>query len=200
MFLHFSALITARYYLDMTEYPNTKLIPLTQGKFAIVDEEDYTKVIIYNWKLLRLSHRLEYVRASHKGKKIYLHRLIMGFPENKCIDHKNHNGLDNRKENLRKCTRAENNMNIPKRKESKSKFKGIFWHPKANKWCAQISINNKMCHIGLFNKEEDAAMAYDEKARIFYGEFACTNFSNPSIAYEDYRSKKPQTPIPNSVL
>lgn len=92
-------------------------------------------------------------------------------------DHINHNGLDNRKANLRPATRAQNSYNRKKyANNSYSKYKGVSFKKKGQKWSAQISINNKMKFLGYFHREKDAAKAYDAAARKLHGEFASLNF------------------------
>jgi len=94
------------------------------------------------------------------------------------VDHINHNGLDNRKANLRPATRAQNNYNklIVKHKESSSKYKGVTWKKENKKWLAQINFKGDYIFLGYFKDERKAAKAYDEAAKKYYSEFACLNF------------------------
>ncbi len=101
----------------------------------------------------------------------------------KHIDHRNRNGLDNRKKNLRGCTRSQNYANCPAPKTNKSGFKGVRWDKTRNKWKAEISLNDKNLHIGRFLNIEDAIRAYDRKAIELFGEFAYLNFPR-----QDYES------------
>ena len=149
---------------------NTKLIPLTQGRFAIVDAEDYEWLSKWKWS---------YGYGGYAGRGIqygviYMHRLILGTPAGSHTDHINGNGLDNRKSNLRICTHHENMRNRSKQKGS-SKYKGVYWERKREKWIAQIKINNKNIHLGSFKKEYDASVAYDLAAIKYHGIFAKVN-------------------------
>ncbi len=110
---------------------------------------------------------------------IMMHREIVKVADGKFCDHINHNGLDNRKANLRPATRAENSRNRRKFKKRKcySRFKGICWHKGKEKWLAQIWFNRKAMYIGYFDDEIQAAKAYDDAARKYHKEFAVLNFN-----------------------
>lgn len=102
-----------------------------------------------------------------------LHRLIMNVTDpNIFVDHINHNGLDNRKSNLRICTNQENIRNCITPKNNKSGYKGIYWAKDKNKWTVQITLNNKTKYIGRYEKLEDAIAARKEATKKYYGEFA----------------------------
>lgn len=155
----------------------TKQIPLTRGMFAIVDTEDFDKLASYSWraKVETTTDTFYAVTDSHKGGKhsIYMHRLIMGDPVGMYIDHINHNALDNRKENLRVVTFAQNMQNSRPSRTSKTGYKGVSVSGK--KFCASIRIKNKQIHLGTFPTPESAALAYNEVAKKEYGEFAYLN-------------------------
>ncbi len=107
-----------------------------------------------------------------------MHREVMGVEDARYVDHRNHNGLDNRRSNLRIATWAENCWN--KRKPisgSSSQFKGVMWDKRRSQWQVQIGHNGKKIFIGYFDDEQEAARAYDAKAKELYGEFAALNFS-----------------------
>lgn len=148
-----------------------KIIPLTQGYEALIDDEDYVKLSAYSWHALNHKERgYIYAATNYKGKTLYLHNLITGW---KIVDHKNHNTLDNRKENLRKSTHQQNCFNTRKHKDAvHSKYKGV---TKQRRWRARIRHNYKLIHLGYFNTEEEAALAYNEKAKQLFGEFANLN-------------------------
>jgi len=161
-----------------------KQIPLSQGKFAIVDDEDFEFISQWKWSLLRrgnLCHvrRIEYkktgVPRKYNTARIYLHRAILGIEDkNIFVDHINGDGLDNRRENLRLCTKAQNGQNRGAAKNNKTGFKGV--SKSGAKWTAQIKSDKKHFRIGVFDTPELAAIAYDNAARRLHGEFAKTNF------------------------
>jgi hypothetical protein len=148
-----------------------KTIPLTQGKFAIVDDDDYIRVIESSWCISTTG----YPKATIKQSQVLLHRFIMNPPSNVAIDHKNNNKLDNRKCNLRFCTQKQNVHNQGKTR-GVSKYKGVTWDKSRSKWKSQIACDYEHYNIGRFDKEIDAAKAYDIKAKEMFGEFAYLNF------------------------
>lgn len=106
-----------------------------------------------------------------------MHRIIMNlFDRNLFIDHINHNGLDNRKCNLRIVTNRQNHMNSRSFKGT-SKYKGIYWHKATTKWCSRIMFMREIIYLGEFNNEEEAAKMYDKKAIELFGNFAKLNFT-----------------------
>ncbi len=159
-------------------------IPLTQGKIAIVDKEDYQKLNQHKWYAVKSSDGSIYYAAYWVGKKpkrkvIFMHRIIMNALPNQQIDHKNGNGLYNRKANLRFCTNSQNQQNRKSTLHRTSIFKGIFWNKwgqRRKRWKAEICLNHKHICIGYFNSEIEAAKAYDKKAKELFSEFARTNF------------------------
>jgi len=155
-----------------------KTIPLTQGQVAFVDEQDFESLNAYTWHALRRKHGFYAGRnAPHqiRPKAIAMHRQIMGFPEGE-VDHRNGNGLDNRRENLR-CVGNYNPRAYKAKAEGKSsRFRGVRWHRVRKKWSAQIGVDYKSIYLGLFPSEEAAAGAYDEAALEFFGELASLNF------------------------
>jgi len=116
-----------------------------------------------------------YICTSIQGKTIYLHRILMGCPKYKTVDHINGNTLDNREENLRICTHQENHFNRAANSNGSSKYKGVCWNKASRKWQAQIKKDKVNHTIGQYAKEEDAAKAYNEKARAFFGKYAYLN-------------------------
>lgn len=150
-------------------------IPLTKGMFALIDEEDFELVSPYKW-YTRQVERTHYANSKN-GKLIIMHRLIMGITDPKVqLDHRNRNGLDNRKDNLRIATNSQNTCNRAPYKNRSSLFKGVYFDKKANKWASQIRpIGMKTKHIGYFVNEIDAALAYNKAAIQYHGEFAYLN-------------------------
>jgi len=156
-----------------------KKIKLTQGKFTLVDDEDYDDLSKHNWyvqKSRNTFYAARRVKNSNGNPRLALmHREIMGSPFGKKIDHIDEDGLNNQKQNLRICTNSQNQMNRGKTKVNTSGYKGVFWHELAKKWRAQISINNERIYLGLFDDVSEAAKAYNEAAVKFHGEFARLN-------------------------
>ena len=154
-----------------------KLIPLTQDKFAIVDAEDYEWLNQYKWYASRNENGDYYAKRMERGtrRQIIMHRVITEAPPGLLVDHRNHNGLDNRRSNLRICTKAENVRNqLPR--GGTSRYKGVSWSKSNKKYAATIRCNKQRFHLGWFDDEIAAAKAYDEKARELFGEFAYLNF------------------------
>ena len=151
-----------------------KLIPLTQGRFAIVDADDYDQLSQYKWYAIK-TPKTYYAARSSKRKNIRMHRLITSAPKGLFVDHIKHNGLDNRKTNLRLCTRRQNNRNRRPCNKT-SKYKGVCWNKHAKKFMASISIDGKNKTLGYFDDQVDAAKAYDKAAKKLFGEFAYLNF------------------------
>jgi len=156
-------------------------IQLTQGKYAIVDPEDYERLNKYKWHAVKSKNTFYAVRRIHIGKNkwkhIKMHREILDPPDHLYVDHINHKGFDNRKANLRTATHMQNSYNrIHFRKNSSSKYKGVSWKKRTKKWNVQISHNGKSKFIGSFDNEIEAAKAYDEAAKKYHKEFAVLNF------------------------
>ena len=108
-----------------------------------------------------------------------MHNVIIETPDGYIVDHINHNGLDNRKANLRPATQAEKarNARYPK-KNTSSKYRGVWYNRQTKKWRATISVDRKRKQIGYFTDERDAARAYDTTAKKYYGQFAVLNFTD----------------------
>lgn len=159
-----------------------KKIPLTRGKFALVDDEDFEWLNQWKWRVGARRNRstIYAVRAGRKAElkcTYFMHRIVTDCPDGLQVDHINHDGLDNRRENLRVCTRNGNQWNRRKTKARVSSiYKGVCSFKKTKKWRALIKINGKKIYLGLFKQEIDAAKAYDTAAKKYFGEFAYLNF------------------------
>ena len=155
-----------------------KEIKLANGKgIALVDDADFEKVNQYKWKVSTRYARHSY-REGKKIKGIQMHRFLLKAPINMQVDHINGNGLDNRRSNLRLATRSQNQWNT-KRVNSKTGFKGVSYHNDTRRkkpWMAHITIYDKTRTVGHFYTAEEAARAYDKRAKELFGEFASTNF------------------------
>ena len=160
----------------------SKQIKLTQGRFATVDDEDFEYLNQWKWYLMINKQRGKYyVQARVKNENgffetILMHRLILSISDPKIfVDHKFGDGLDNRKENLRICTNAENLRNKNIQKNNISGYKGVSWNARAKKYQAQIQIDRKIKYLGLFTCPIEGAKAYNEAALIHHGKFARLN-------------------------
>lgn len=151
-----------------------KKIKLSQGKVALVSDEDFTRVSKIRWYAISLYGNHFYARAWIRRKKVSLHRFILSARAGVTIDHINGDGLDNRRENLRWCTAAQNCMNRRVQKHS-SRYKGVRWHAANRSWITRIKIHGKLRHIGCFSAEDDAGLAYNKEAVKLFGEFALLN-------------------------
>lgn len=154
-----------------------RFIPLTQGQVAIVDAEDYERLSKYKWYGAKTRGNY-YAYRNRNNRTVSMHREIMGEPKGMCVDHKDGNGLNNRKSNLRICTVAQNIRNR-RLVGGSSRYKGVYFQKSINKWKADITFNGRRIYIGCFADEIDAAKAYDKNAKELFGEFAYLNFQNP---------------------
>ncbi len=160
-------------------------IPLSQGGYAIVDPDDYDRLSQYNWCMAAYNgsfYAMRTMRNAGPGQKnasIRMHREILKVPEGMCVDHINHNGLDNRKANLRPATRAQNARNRQKQRGSfHSKYKGVTRYTQPKQWGAKIMVDGESKFLGCFDDEIEAAKAYDMAAKKYHGDFASLNFPN----------------------
>ncbi len=158
-----------------------KEIQLTQGKVALVDDEDFEYLNQWKWHFKTNGNNFYAVRTIKNingkyGKKIILHRFLLNITNsNLHIDHINNNSLDNRKINLRVCTRDENTRNRKVNLNNKSGYKGVYWHKAGKKWASSIGINKKIIYLGLFTNPKNAARAYNAAAIKYFGEFSNLN-------------------------
>jgi hypothetical protein len=170
-----------------------KTVPLhgkyARGRVALVDDEDYELVMQYRW------HVTEAKRPRKQGvteagpyvvcqprrgvSRVRMHTLITGW---NYVDHKDHDGLNNQRSNLREATASLNGANRRKMAGYSSVFKGVSWLKKQRIWVAKIRIDGQLRYLGRFRNEADAARAYDAAARAAWGEFAYLNFPNDDAA------------------
>lgn len=145
---------------------------LNNGAVVLFDEADLSIVSSFNW----WANSRGYVCANTYSNGVHgtvrMHRIIMNCPDNLFVDHINLNPLDNRRSNLRICTRRQNNRNMKKNSTNTSGYKGVYFHKKAKKWAAIITADLVRYHIGLFLSPEEAHDAYCQKAKELHGEFA----------------------------
>ena len=164
-------------------------IYLGENEYTIVEPADYYTFNKFNWIFLRCNKKpyavSEFKIGRAKTKKMYLHRAIMRAPKGKLVDHKNGDGLDNRRANLRLATRSQNMMNRAKTKsKTSSRYIGVSFDKDCKRWRAAIRVHYKQRWLGSFKNEIDAAKAYDIAAIKYHKEFASLNFPR-----EDYVNK-----------
>jgi hypothetical protein len=160
-----------------------KIISLGHGLITVVDDEDYEIYAKHTWHAQCLDgkqygnyYAVRAIRENGKHVSIFLHREIAQTPEDLVVDHISGNTLDNRKQNLRNCTKIENSRNSkPRRNNMSSKYKGVSRFKGTNSFRAYIVINRKQKHLGMFTDEDQAAMAYNNAATQYFGEFARLN-------------------------
>ncbi len=154
---------------------------LMGGQITLIDREDVSKMEGYNWRIQTGKGGKIYVVGYPVGfwsQLILLHRFILNPPKHLDIDHRNGNGLDNRKSNLRICTRSQNLANQVRQSRSKtSSYKGVYLSKKDGVWVSKIKTNGHRIFLGRFNSEFFAALAYDKAAKEIFGEFARPNFA-----------------------
>lgn len=148
-------------------------VPLTRGPFALVDDVDWESVSRFKWNALARSSKGKfYARAWIGGRHTLMHCFLTG--GNRVTDHIDLDGLNNQRSNLRRATHSQNLANAPKRAGCLSRWKGVT--PRRARWIAQIRVNSRQLHIGVFAAELVAAVAYDLAARRHFGAFARLNF------------------------
>lgn len=154
-----------------------RMIKLTNGGVALVDDEDYSRAVsASNWRAHRTPRDgTTYVRSTRRigGRLVFLHTFLTGF---EVTDHRNGDGLDCRRPNMRAATRSENARNRRRSVANQSGFKGVRWHRQGRKWNARITVDGHEKSLGMYLSAEVAARAYDGAARAAFGEFAAVNF------------------------
>lgn len=165
--------------------------PKGQGQYALVDDDDYAAVSVYTWNF---SHGYAVTTID---KIVFLHHLILGDPPaGLLVDHKDRNGLNNQRANLRFATKSQNAHNMAPRQGTSSPFKGVSWDNRLKLWSANINANKIRHHLGLFVSEFDAARAYNAAAAQYHGEYARPNII-PDDATEPTRYRQ-AVPFPHN--
>ena len=151
-------------------------VTLTKGYEAVIDATDVPLVEGFNWKAQIDSHTVYANRTGPRPRRenIIMHRVLMGFPVGLEVDHRDGNGLNNRRANLRDATVSQNRSNRKLGPGNKAKLKGVSWHKLAGKWQAHITANKKHVYLGLFNDADAAHAAYARASAELHGEFGRT--------------------------
>lgn len=152
-----------------------RTIPLNKGYEALVDDEDYAELIRHRWFVSESGSKVYACRqkmVDYARSSIYMHRQILGVPPDVYVDHKNGNGLDNQRNNIRPATNSQNQQNRPPASGCSSIYTGVCWQKNRHTWNAYITINRRRIHLGVFYDEESAAVAYEIAAREVFGEYA----------------------------
>lgn len=152
---------------------------LTRGKVALVSDQDYLKVAVYLWhaaKGKRTWYAVRGVRKAGKMTRVYMHREICSAPRKIPVDHRDQNGLNNQRRNLRLATRSKNGQNVSKTSGRTSQFKGVWRSTRPQGFKAGIRVNRRLIHLGYFKSSKEAAKAYDAAARAHFKTFARLNF------------------------
>lgn len=155
-----------------------KQIPLTQGKFVLVDDEDYEFLMQWRWCI---SHGYAMRREYPSEKSVYMHRVISKTPHDMKTDHRDGDILNNQRHNLRAATHAQN-MRNSKIKPHSSQYKGVGWYEKDKRWVAKIVVDKQRKWLGCFKSEIEAAHVYDAAAKLYHGEYARLNFTPEAAA------------------
>lgn len=170
------------------------------GRVVLVDDKDFDLVNDYGWFVFDQKRRgrlhgpyaaTNVTLPDGRRTMIYMHKLITGWPQ---TDHINHDGLDNQRANLRPATQAQNRHNGRPYARGTSQYKGVSWNRERRAWVAQITRSGRVCNLGRFFSETDAARAYDAAAREAYGEYAYLNFPLPGDLV------LPETDLPATAL
>lgn len=155
-----------------------KRIELTHGSFALVDDNMFDVLSARSWHLCAKGYAVTNVPGhTRRQRTVRMHRLVIGALDEQEVDHIDGNPLNNQLDNLRLVTHQENMFNQRKRRLSSSRYKGVTWCKRSERWLAQIMKDKRNKCLGYFTDEADAARAYDDAARRLFGEFARPNFA-----------------------
>lgn len=158
---------------DTMRHTETLYIPLTQGKFAVIDTKDYYLIAGHSWSANKTADGHWYARAKINSCAVKMHQLLMGTTN---IDHRDGDGLNNTRYNLRLCTRVQNQQNRKPRRDSMLPYKGVSFHVRQHKYQAQIQQDGLNIGLGYFDNPISAALAYDKAAQHRFGSFARPNW------------------------
>lgn len=158
-----------------------KRIPLTKGQYALVDDADFDMVNQHSWVYTKHNtNHYAHTTISEGGRRktVKMHRMILNAPNGKEVDHKNNNGLDNRRSNIRLCTRSQNQANSNVKSNSLTGIKGVHQRKDNGRWRAHAHRDGKRVWLGHFDTAKEATMAYVTYIKQFDGEFTKLGVSN----------------------
>lgn len=160
-----------------------KEIMLTRGKVALVDDKDYEYLNQWRWeyfinKRTNQEYAIRRIYNNDIRTTIWMHREIMQTSKEFEVDHRDGNGLNNQKDNLRNCTHHQNRMNNKLQTNNTSGYTGVYWSEHHQKWFACIKLNGKKIGAGYYSIKEEAAIARDKLAKQYFGDFARLNYGN----------------------
>jgi len=163
--------------MSLDQYLGTVCILVNKPIEVLIDSEHFEAISQFRWTITKKRRGVKtayVVRCTYpEGKMIQLHRAIIAAKPGQIVDHKNMNGLDNRKANIRLCSYSENNMNTRRRKDNKSGYKCVHLHS-PGRWRSRIKKDGRLLDLGLFDSPEAAAKAYRAAVSEFHGQFART--------------------------
>lgn len=148
-----------------------KFIPLTRGQCAIVDDEDFEALSKHTWHYDNGYARRD-IQENGVVQLVYMHRVLAKPSAGQFVDHINLHRCDNRKQNLRVCTKADNNRHVARRRDNASGYKGVDFNKQSRKWRANIRYNGRKQYIGAFDSAVEAAVAYRRRAKELFGKYA----------------------------
>jgi hypothetical protein len=147
---------------------------LTRGKIALIDDDDLPLVEGKRWWPCQTKTSIYAITRLGNGVVLGMHRLILNAPCGVWVDHRDGDGLNNQRSNIRLATPSQNACN-QRAIQGVSRYRGVSWNKAARKWHAQIKAEGRRLHLGLFDEERAAAVAYDQAAIRHFGEFATLN-------------------------
>lgn len=156
------------------------IFPLFCGLTALIDEEDVERLSLLRWTSQPMAKQIGrwYAASYRDGRKVYMHREILGVPKHLQVDHINRDGLDNRRANLRAASQSQNSANT-KSRDTFSGYRGVYWS--RNKFVSQVYSDGRTIRLGRFDDPVEAAKVRDLAARDLYGEFAVLNFPQGGV-------------------
>lgn len=159
-----------------------RLVTLTRGMYAKVDREDYEIVSQYKWyatpgKITWYAKTSAWDNTVGRSRSISMHRLLLDAQPGQLVDHANHDGLDNRRANIRLATNSQNTANSSKKRKA-ARYRGLGFNNRLRRWQVYVEKDGYCHYCGSYKNDEEAAKAYDQKAVELFGEFATLNFPN----------------------